>query len=256
MHTIQMTDFWNGLQLKRIHRSKVFSEARSSYSFAWNWVNAWKGSEPISPHSAFHPEVVCLKPIGCGTCFWVIFVQVGKCREHFSARAVWVDFSIFPSHANRGHELFISSKSTSLCDARLVACVVVWNAKHATVLIAHVKNTTANALCRLAKEGKIRKIWEFLILVRTSRRHDDSMMDSNIFYVGEFYWWMRIRISNTICSIRFSTFLHTRVHNVHTLRWSGIRVTIEVEIFFGNLCAFQWKRSQLDLSTTKSPLFF
>lgn len=56
--------------------------------------------------------------------------------------------------------------------------------------------------------------------VSETRRLDDGF--EYIFYVGEFYWWMRIRISNTICDIRFYTFPHTRVHNVHTLRWSAV----------------------------------
>lgn len=83
-------------------------------------------------------------------------------------------------------KLFISSLS------RRSSCVFVWNAKHASVLIAHVKNTTANVVT-WRRKGKSKKYGSFLFLCE---RLGDAMTRwwILIFFVGECYWWMRTSI--------------------------------------------------------------
>lgn len=72
--------------------------------------------------------------------------------------------------------LFISSLSR-----RFIVCVCVCVKREARERINCACEKYDRQRRRLTKEGKIQKIWEFLILVRASRRRDDSMMDSNIF---------------------------------------------------------------------------
>lgn len=58
---------------------------------------------------------------------------------------------------------------------------------------------------RMTKEGKIQKIWEFLILVQTSRRRDDSMMDSNIFRRWVLLVNAYVYIFNRTCGVTVGT---------------------------------------------------
>lgn len=112
---------------------------------------------------------------------------------------------------------------------------------------------------RLSKEGKIQKIWEFLILVWTSR---DAMTRwwILIFFVGEFYWWMRTYISDMynkrpLFSSHIESGESTHTHVSYLSVWSadcGVIVSFALDVGVGGRDVFGDSKMLGSNATTNS----
>lgn len=129
----------------------------------------------------------------CGTYVWVTFVDI-TCYAASTSRALRAAFFVSPYTREASCQIvyfqFIQA---------FIVCVCVKREARERINCACEKYDRQRR--HMTKEGKIQKIWEFLILVRTSRRRDDSMMDSNIFRRWVLLVNAYVHILNRTCGI-------------------------------------------------------